>query len=145
MELGNCPKRDSLQEWCEEGAKGLFDSFGPREQRSPRSLLHHPNPLFAPVQEASCSWGPKELTTFGTFTFKAGAKFLAKFGPKFLAKFLAKFAGLFRAKNQIQRKLQPRVPLVLHSRIGESSGKNFQRRFCRGTPAKPNSHKLSFG
>ena len=27
------------------GAKSLFDSFGPREQRSPKSLLHHPNPL----------------------------------------------------------------------------------------------------
>ena len=23
------------------GCKGLFDSFGPREQRSPKSLLHH--------------------------------------------------------------------------------------------------------
>ena len=32
------------------GAKGLFDSFGPREQRSPKSLVQHqnwPNPLWA--------------------------------------------------------------------------------------------------
>ena len=29
MVLGNCPKRDSLQKWLGEGAKGLFDSFGP--------------------------------------------------------------------------------------------------------------------
>ena len=38
-------KRESLQKWLGKGAKGLFDSFGPREQRSPKCLLHHPNPL----------------------------------------------------------------------------------------------------
>ena len=43
--LGNFPKRESLQKWLGEGAKGLFDSFGPTEQRSPKSLLHHRNPL----------------------------------------------------------------------------------------------------
>ena len=29
---------------------GCKRSFGPREQRSPKSLLHHPKPHFAPVQ-----------------------------------------------------------------------------------------------
>ena len=28
VERGNCPKRESLQKWLGEGAKGLFDSFG---------------------------------------------------------------------------------------------------------------------
>ena len=47
---GKFPKKESLQKWLGEGAKGLLDSFGPRdgpcrEQRSPKSLLHHPNPL----------------------------------------------------------------------------------------------------
>ena len=88
-DLGNCPKRENLQKWLGEGAKGLFDSFGLKEQRSPKSLLHHPNPRlhlcnpishhrckphFAPVQEASCSRVPKDLlhpllTTFGNFHF----------------------------------------------------------------------------
>ena len=31
---------------------GCKRSFGPREQRSPKSLLHHPKPIFAPVAKA---------------------------------------------------------------------------------------------
>ena len=45
VDLGICPKRESLQKWLGEGARGLVDSFEPRDQRSPESLLHHPNPL----------------------------------------------------------------------------------------------------
>ena len=71
-------KGQNLQKWLGEGAKGLL---GPREQRSPKSLLHHQKPSFAPVQphfapvqEASCALGPKDLfhpplATFGDFPF----------------------------------------------------------------------------
>ena len=51
VELGCCgpanlPKRRKVSKsGYGEGAKGPFDSFGPREQRSPKSLLHLPNPL----------------------------------------------------------------------------------------------------
>ena len=57
--------------------RGCKRSFGPTAQRSPKSLLHHVQPCFAPVQpqvalvqEALRSLGPKDLlhpliTTFG--------------------------------------------------------------------------------
>ena len=56
VDLGNCPKRESLQKWLGEGAKGLFDSSRPREQRSPKSLLHHPNPLLHRCNPISHQW-----------------------------------------------------------------------------------------
>ena len=77
---GNCPKRESLQKWSGEGAKGLFQSLGPRERRSPKSPFARPKPSFAPVQphfapmqEDSCSRCPEHLlhpllTTFGNFS-----------------------------------------------------------------------------
>ena len=77
------PKEGKSPKWLGKGAKGLFDFFWPREQRSPKSLFAPPKssfapvrPHFAPVQEASCSQGPKDLlhpllTTFGIFIFRA--------------------------------------------------------------------------
>ena len=59
--------------------RGCKRSFGPTAQRSPKSLLHHVQPCFAPVQpqvapvqEAFRSLGSKDLlhpllTTFGDF------------------------------------------------------------------------------
>ena len=41
VDLGNCRKRENLKKWLGEVQR----SFGPREQRSPKSLLHHPKPL----------------------------------------------------------------------------------------------------
>ena len=48
--------------------RGCKRSFGPKAQRSPKSLLHHLNPCFAPVQpqlapvqEGFRSLGPKDL------------------------------------------------------------------------------------
>ena len=50
---------------------GCKSSFGRREQRSPKSLLHHQKPFS--VQEAYCALGPEDLhpllTTFGDFPF----------------------------------------------------------------------------
>ena len=39
-------------------------------------------------------------------------------------------------QKKLQRKLQPRIPMTLHSKTREISGKNFMTRFCRGTLAK---------
>ena len=81
VDLGNCPKRESLQKWLGEGAKGLFDSFWAQGAKVSQESLAPPKPSFAPVQphfapvqEASCSRGPKDLlhpllTTFGDFPF----------------------------------------------------------------------------
>ena len=84
MDLGNCPKRESLQKWLGEGAKGLFDSFQAQGAKvfqesfaPPKPSLAPVQPHFAPVQEASCSRGPKDLlqpllATFrGNFVFRA--------------------------------------------------------------------------
>ena len=38
-------------------------------------------------------------------------------------------------QKYLQRKFQPRIPMTLHSKTGEISGKNFMTRFCRGTLA----------
>ena len=45
---GKLPKKGKSPKVVRGGCKifkGLFDSLWPREQRSPKSLLHHPNPL----------------------------------------------------------------------------------------------------
>ena len=96
VDLGNCPKRESLQKWLGEVAKGLFDSFGTREQKVSQESFSPPQPSFAPVQphfapvaEASCLRGPKDLlhpllTTFGNFHFSGnfpGLQLLNLSGP----------------------------------------------------------------
>ena len=59
---------------------GCKRSFGPREQRSPKSLLHHPNPISHRCKSSFgwckrlfgdlCSLGPDPpLSTFGNFPF----------------------------------------------------------------------------
>ena len=63
---------------------GCKRSFGPREQRSPKSLLHHPKPILHRCKSGFgwckrlfgdlCSLGPKDLlhpplSTFGNFPF----------------------------------------------------------------------------
>ena len=70
------PKTSKVPKVVRRGCKRCF---GPREQRSPKSLLHHQNPVlhrvqlsFAPVQEDFGALGPKHLlhpllTTLGTF------------------------------------------------------------------------------
>ena len=55
MDLGNCPRSPRV---VGGGCKG---SFGPREQRSPKSLLHHPKPLLHwcnPISD-QCNAGSK--------------------------------------------------------------------------------------
>ena len=43
---GKLPQKGKSPKWLGEGAKGLFLTLlGPREQMSPKSLLHHPNPF----------------------------------------------------------------------------------------------------
>ena len=66
---------------CEESVCPLKMSFGPKPQRSPKSLLYLPKPCFVPVkpqvalvQGAFRSFGLQNLlhpllTTFGTFLF----------------------------------------------------------------------------
>ena len=44
-EPGNLPKKGKFPKVVRGGCKMSFWLFGPREQRSPKSLLHHPNPL----------------------------------------------------------------------------------------------------
>ena len=39
-------------------------------------------------------------------------------------------------QKKLQQKLQPKIPMTLHSKTGQNSGKNFPTRFCRGTPGK---------
>ena len=72
VEIGKSPK--VIRRWCRR-------SFGPMAQRSPKSLLHHVQPCFAPVQpqvapvqETFRSLGSNDLlhpllTTFGDFPF----------------------------------------------------------------------------
>ena len=78
--------------------------------------------------------------SFGRSFRFGGGRFRAKFLLRFSVKFFTKFSGLFcwdiQSKNKLQRKLQPRIHMTLHSKTGEISGKNFMTRFCRGTLAK---------
>ena len=77
-DLGNCLKRENAQTWLGVNRGGCETSFGPRKQRSPKSLLHRCNTILHRCKRFFACWGGNCLKRENAQTWlgvnKEGAK-----------------------------------------------------------------------